>query len=131
MMPKEMNPEDGNLIDKQPKELSFAEKLKMETRVKMQIQRELELEEEAGVLYSFIFRHCTTLLQERLRAHNHIDDIHASSGPFDLIQIICETVYKTEDTTYVPLSVMDQMEAILTTKQGNLSVPKYPGRFRL
>jgi hypothetical protein len=128
-MPQKMNA-DGDLIDKQLEELHYAEKLKMETRIKMQIQRELELEEETGLLYSFIFRRCTTLLQERLRAHKRFDDIHASSDPFDLLQIIRETVYKTEDTSYVPLSVMDQMEAILTTKQGNLSVPKYHAQFK-
>jgi hypothetical protein len=64
-MPQKKNA-GGNLIDKQLEELTYAEKLKMETRVKMQIQSELELEEETGVLYSFIFRRCMTLLQEWL-----------------------------------------------------------------
>jgi hypothetical protein len=129
-MPQKMDTTTNQMVDKEPSELSYGEKMKLDARFKMQIQRELELEEEVGVLYGFIFRRCTTLLQDRLRTHKRYDQIHASSDPFELLQIIRETVYKTEDTAYVPLSAIDQMEAILATRQGNLSVPQYHAQFK-
>jgi hypothetical protein len=122
--------QNGKMVDVTPDELGYADKIILETRMELSIQHEFQLKAEVAVLYSFIFRRCTTLLQDRLQAHERFDDIRASADPFELLQIIRETVYKTEDTAYVPLAIISLMEAILATKQGNLSIPKFHAQFK-
>ena len=121
---------DGKMVEKSPEEFTYSEKMILDARFKMFVQREIELENEIRVLYSFIFRRCTNLLQERLKAHKRFDEIDKSADPFELLKIIRETVYKTEDTAYVGSSIWAQIKAIANMGQGNLSITKYHAQFK-
>jgi hypothetical protein len=128
-MPQKMT-DTGQMVDMTWDELGHAERMILEQRIKMCLQWEFDLKKEVTVLYNFIFRRCTTLLQDRLRAHPRFKDIHASSDPFKLLELIRETVYKTEDTTFTPLSIIQQQKALLAAEQGNMSVPKFHAQFK-
>jgi hypothetical protein len=54
---------DGKMVDMTPDELGYADKkMKRDTRTKLSIQHEFELEEDLDVLlYNFILHRCTTL----------------------------------------------------------------------
>jgi hypothetical protein len=64
-MPQKLNTETNKMVDREPEELSYAEKRILDERFKMFIQLERTLKVELGVLYGFIFRRCTPMLLDR------------------------------------------------------------------
>ena len=118
------------MVDKDIKELNFVEQRKLEARIKKQIDNEDKLQDVLGRVHDFIFRRCTAILQDKIKAHKRFDAVHKKSDPFELLAMIREIMHKVESTAYLPLSIIEQQDTIFRMQQGSLSVSQYHTHFK-
>jgi hypothetical protein len=82
-------------------------------------------------VYALILGHCTQLLQDKLKQDSSWSTVSKSYDPLDLYSLIKKVVLKQTDNQY-PFSVVhEQLLAVLSNKQGNLTNAQWYKRFNI
>jgi hypothetical protein len=112
-----------------PVKLPAAEMLEYSNKCKAHSVRVAALEKHWGNVYSLIYGQCTQILQDKMKQDEAWTAVSASYKPLELYKLIKRVVLKQTEDQYPVAAIWDQMTAVYSVRQGNLSNNEWYKRF--
>jgi hypothetical protein len=92
-------------------------------------ERTEKLDLHRGQVYSLILGQCTQLLQDKMKQDATWSNVSASYDPLELYKLMDKVILNQTEDQYAHSAVAEQIIAVYTTKQGNISNAQWYEQF--